>query len=53
MLPPEGARAIPFDRVRSNGYAFQIEMSYRAWKKGFRLGEMPIIFADRVEARAR
>ncbi|MGH7593541.1 MAG: polyprenol monophosphomannose synthase, partial [Gemmatimonadales bacterium] len=27
--------AIPFDRVRSNGYAFQIEISYRAWRKGF------------------
>jgi dolichol-phosphate mannosyltransferase len=28
---------IDFDRVRSNGYSFQIEMSFRAWKKGFRL----------------
>jgi dolichol-phosphate mannosyltransferase len=39
--------AIELDRVESNGYAFQIEMSFRAWKKGFRLGEIPIMFVDR------
>ncbi len=45
--------AMPFDRVRSNGYAFQIEMSYRAWKKGFRLRELPIVFVDRVEGSSK
>lgn len=45
--------AIPFERVRSNGYSFQIEMSYRAWKKGFRLVEVPIIFTDRVEGQSK
>ncbi len=45
--------AIPLDRVRSNGYAFQIEMSYRAWKKGFRLKEIPIVFTDRVEGQSK
>ena len=39
--------ALDLDRVESNGYAFQIEMSFRAWKKGFRLGEIPIMFVDR------
>lgn len=39
--------AIDLDRVESNGYSFQIEMSFRAWKKGFRLGEIPIMFVDR------
>ena len=39
--------AMDLDRVQSNGYAFQIEMSFRAWKKGFRLGEIPIMFVDR------
>jgi dolichol-phosphate mannosyltransferase len=43
----EVLQAIPLDRVESNGYAFQIEMSFRAWKKGFRLGEIPIMFVDR------
>lgn len=44
---------IPFEGVRSNGYSFQIEMSYRAWKKGFRLVEVPIIFTDRVEGDSK
>lgn len=45
--------AIDFDKVRSNGYAFQIEMSFRAWKKGFRLAEIPIVFTDRVEGQSK
>jgi dolichol-phosphate mannosyltransferase len=40
--------AIDLDRIKSNGYAFQIEMSYKAWKKGFRLAEIPIVFVDRT-----
>ena len=43
----EVLQAIDLDRIRSNGYAFQIEMSYKAWKKGFRLVETPIVFLDR------
>ncbi len=39
--------SINLDRVTSNGYAFQIEMSYKAWKKGFRIAEVPIVFLDR------
>jgi dolichol-phosphate mannosyltransferase len=45
--------AIDLDAVRSNGYAFQIEMSFRAWKKGFRLTEIPIVFTDRVEGQSK
>lgn len=45
--------AIDLEQVRSNGYAFQIEMSFRAWKKGFRLQEIPIIFHDRVEGQSK
>jgi dolichol-phosphate mannosyltransferase len=45
--------AIDLSQVRSNGYSFQIEMSYRAWKKGFRLVEIPIIFTDRVEGQSK
>lgn len=43
----EVLEAIDLDRVESEGYSFQIEMSFRAWKKGFRIGEIPIVFADR------
>jgi dolichol-phosphate mannosyltransferase len=49
----EALAAIPFEKVRSNGYAFQIEMSFRAWKKGFRTKELPIIFTDRMEGRSK
>lgn len=38
---------IDLDRVRSNGYSFQIEMNFKAWKQGFRFKEIPIIFVDR------
>ncbi len=39
--------AIDLDKVRSNGYAFQIEMNFKAWSKGFNVCEHPIIFSDR------
>lgn len=40
----EGVR---LDRVRSDGYAFQIEMTFKCWKRGFRILEIPIVFVDR------
>ena len=49
----EVLEGIDFEKVRSNGYAFQIEMSFRAWKKGFRLAEIPIVFTDRVEGQSK
>jgi len=45
--------AIDLDRIRSNGYAFQIEMSFKAWKKGFRLFEIPIVFLDRRSGHSK
>lgn len=45
--------AIPLSEVKSNGYAFQIEMSFRAWKKGFRIAEIPIVFHDRTEGESK
>ncbi len=38
---------IDLDEVRSDGYAFQIEMNFRCWRKGYRIHEIPIIFVDR------
>ncbi|HUQ18420.1 MAG TPA: polyprenol monophosphomannose synthase [Gemmatimonadaceae bacterium] len=49
----EVLEAIDLDDVRSNGYAFQIEMSYRAWKKGFRIVEIPIVFTDRAQGASK
>ena len=45
--------AIDLDRVKSNGYAFQIEMTFKAWKKGFKVKEIPIIFVDRVKGKSK
>jgi dolichol-phosphate mannosyltransferase len=45
--------SIDFARVRSNGYAFQIEMSFRAWKRNFRIVEIPIVFVDRTEGTSK
>ncbi len=39
--------SIDLDRIHSNGYAFQIEMKYRAYRRGFKLAEIPIVFTDR------
>jgi len=46
-------QTIDLEKVRSSGYAFQIEMSMRAWKKGFKLKEIPIIFFDRVAGQSK
>ena len=40
---------IPLDNVQFVGYAFQVEMKYRAWKLGFKIKEVPITFMDRTE----
>ena len=49
----EVLEAIDLPGVRSNGYGFQIEMNYRAWRLGYRLHETPIIFADRREGTSK
>lgn len=40
-------RAIDLDSILSDGYSFQVEMTYTAWMKGYRIAEVPIIFEDR------
>jgi dolichol-phosphate mannosyltransferase len=45
--------AIDLRAVRSNGYSFQIEMSFRAWRKGFRIKEIPIVFFDRADGTSK
>jgi dolichol-phosphate mannosyltransferase len=44
----EVLEALPLDSIRSDGYSFQIEMNFHAWKRGFRIVEMPIVFVDRL-----
>lgn len=45
--------AIDLDAVRSNGYSFQIEMTYRAIRRGFSVAEVPIIFIDRRAGQSK
>ncbi len=40
--------SINLDKILSDGYAFQIEMHFRAWVKGFRIKELPIVFTERI-----
>ncbi|TET67033.1 MAG: polyprenol monophosphomannose synthase [Candidatus Zixiibacteriota bacterium] len=49
----EALEAIELDSVRSDGYSFQIEMSFKLWRKGFRLKEIPIIFYDRQQGESK
>lgn len=44
----EALRKLDLDSIRSNGYAFQVEMNYRCHRAGFRIKEVPIVFPDRV-----
>jgi len=45
--------ALPLDEIHSKGYAFQIETTYRALRKGFTVREVPITFVDRVEGGSK
>ncbi len=44
---------IDLDRIKFTGYAFQIEMKFTAWKLGFRITEVPIIFTDRTRGESK
>jgi dolichol-phosphate mannosyltransferase len=44
---------IDFDKIRFTGYAFQIEMKFAAWKLGFKIKEVAIIFTDRSEGQSK
>jgi len=45
--------AIELDDVRSNGYSFQIELTHRLWRNGYKVIEVPIIFTERVEGNSK
>jgi dolichol-phosphate mannosyltransferase len=49
----EVLESIDFKRIKSSGYSFQIEMNYRAWKKGFHLKEVSIVFTERTEGLSK
>lgn len=45
--------SIDLDKVKSNGYSFQIEMTFKAYCKGFRIKEIPIVFIDREKGKSK
>src|SRR6478735_6748213 len=45
--------AIDIDKIRSNGYSFQIELTHKVWRQGMRVVEVPIIFTDRFQGRSK
>ena len=53
MFQPPVLTALDLDAVESSGYNFQIEMTYKAYKKGFRIAEVPIVFVERRAGRSK
>lgn len=53
MWRSETLRCIPFDAIRSDGYAFQVETLYLAYRLGFTFTELPFYFADRVSGQSK
>jgi dolichol-phosphate mannosyltransferase len=49
----EVLESLDLGSIRSTGYAFQIELSYRAYKRGFKIAEVPIIFPDRTRGESK
>jgi dolichol-phosphate mannosyltransferase len=45
--------SIRLDDVRSNGYSFQVEMTHRLWRQGFKVIEVPIVFTERVQGQSK
>ena len=45
--------SLDLDKVRSNGYSFQVELTHKVWRQGMRVAEVPIIFTDRFKGRSK
>jgi dolichol-phosphate mannosyltransferase len=45
--------SIDLNKIKSNGYSFQIEMTFKAYAKGFKIKEIPIVFTDRVKGKSK
>jgi dolichol-phosphate mannosyltransferase len=53
MFRADVLQAVDLSKVESNGYSFQIELKFRAWRAGFTLVEIPIIFTERAEGESK
>jgi dolichol-phosphate mannosyltransferase len=45
--------ALNLNEINSNGYSFQIEMTHRLWREGFKIVEVPIVFTERVHGQSK
>jgi dolichol-phosphate mannosyltransferase len=46
-------QTVNLDEIRSNGYSFQIELTHRLWRQGYKIAEVPIIFTDRMHGQSK
>ena len=46
-------QSIQLDAIKSNGYSFQIEMTHRLWRQGFKIVEVPIVFLQRTHGQSK
>ena len=53
LIKREVLKNINLDNIKSNGYSFQVELLFKAFKKDFRIKEIPIIFVDRVKGKSK
>jgi dolichol-phosphate mannosyltransferase len=53
MIKRQVLENINLDRIKSNGYSFQIEMLFYAWRKGFKIKEIPIVFVERMKGKSK
>lgn len=53
LIRREALQSIDLNKIKSNGYSFQIEIIYKIWKKGFRISEIPIVFTDRFRGKSK
>ncbi|MCK4774777.1 MAG: polyprenol monophosphomannose synthase, partial [Candidatus Krumholzibacteria bacterium] len=49
----EVLESLPLDKIKSDGYSFQIEVNHYVWRKKFRIKEIPIIFVDRTSGASK
>ncbi len=49
----EVLQSLNLDKIKFIGYAFQIEMKFKSWKKGFKIEEVPIVFTDRTQGESK
>jgi hypothetical protein len=53
MFPPPRAAGLNLDKIQCDGYGFQIELTNKLWRQGFKVVEVPIIFTERTQGQSK